>query len=185
MASLYDLLCYHSLTSTDPLVEELLAYLPTRFPSHMFDYFACEHSSDAESVQSTDSSISAFYFDNSTFFPEYFHNLLTFYATPKFSPRLTGTNYKKWPPAENDPRPKRRARRPYSSRKTPDAASSSNCSCLSSPGGEQPEPLPAVETSQQIVAGEVGPQLTNKDLPRRLNKFKLPVRAPCISEKRF
>ena len=27
MASLYDLLCYHSLTSTDPLPEELLAYL--------------------------------------------------------------------------------------------------------------------------------------------------------------
>ena len=36
---------------------------------------------------------------------------------------------------------------------------------LDSPGGEQPEPLPVVETSEQIVAGEVGPQLTNKDLP--------------------
>ena len=31
MASLYDLLCYHSLTCTDPLLEELLAYLPTAF----------------------------------------------------------------------------------------------------------------------------------------------------------
>ena len=31
MASLYHLLCYHSFTSTDPLHEELLAYLPTPF----------------------------------------------------------------------------------------------------------------------------------------------------------
>ena len=37
MASLYDLLCYHSLTSTDPLLEELLSYLPTRSHSHIFD----------------------------------------------------------------------------------------------------------------------------------------------------
>ena len=38
MASFYDLLCYHSLTSTDPLLEELLVYLPTRSHSHIFDY---------------------------------------------------------------------------------------------------------------------------------------------------
>ena len=40
MASLYDLLCYHSLSCTDPLLEELIAYLPTRFHSHIFDYIA-------------------------------------------------------------------------------------------------------------------------------------------------
>ena len=67
-ASLYDLLCYHSLTSTDPLLEELLACLPTRFHSHIFDYNAYEHSSDDESVHSIDSSISAFYSDDSTYF---------------------------------------------------------------------------------------------------------------------
>ena len=43
MASLYDLLCYHSLTSTDPLLEELLSYLPTRFHSHIFDNITCEY----------------------------------------------------------------------------------------------------------------------------------------------
>ena len=64
MASLYDLLCYHSLTSTDPLLEELLAYLPTRFYSHIFDCIVYEHSSDDESVHSIDSSISAFYSDD-------------------------------------------------------------------------------------------------------------------------
>ena len=68
MASLYDLLRYHSLTSTDPLLEELIAYLPTRFHSHIFDYIAYEHSSDEESVHSIDSSASAFYSDDSTYF---------------------------------------------------------------------------------------------------------------------
>ena len=68
MASLYDLLCYQSLTSTDPLLEELIAYLPTRFHSHIFDYIAYEHSSDEESVHSIDSSASAFYSDDSTYF---------------------------------------------------------------------------------------------------------------------
>ena len=68
MASLYDLLCYHALTSKDPLLEELLAYLPTRFHSHIFDYIAYQHSSDVESVHSVDSSSSAFYSDDSTYF---------------------------------------------------------------------------------------------------------------------
>ena len=53
MASLYDLLRYHSLTSTDPLLEELIAYLPTRFHSHIFDYIVYEHSSDDSSIRST------------------------------------------------------------------------------------------------------------------------------------
>ena len=69
MASLYDLLRYHSLICTDPLLEELLAYLPTRFHSHIFHYIAYEHSSDEESVQSIDSSVSEIYSDDSTYFP--------------------------------------------------------------------------------------------------------------------
>ena len=60
MASLYELLCHHSLTTKDPLLEELLSYLPARFPSHTFDYIAYE-SSDIESVRSIDFSISAFH----------------------------------------------------------------------------------------------------------------------------
>ena len=86
MASLYDLLCYHSLTCTDPLLEELLAYLPTRFHSHIFDYIAYEHSLDEESVHSIDSSVSAFYFDDSTSFSQLFYILLLyfFYATTNF-----------------------------------------------------------------------------------------------------
>ena len=84
MASLYDLLCYHSFTSTDPLLEELLSYLPTRFHSHIFDYIVYEQPSDDESVQSFDSSVSAFYYDDSTFFPEYFYIFLVFYAAPRF-----------------------------------------------------------------------------------------------------
>ena len=55
MASLSNFLCYHSLTSTDPLLVEKLSYLPTRFHSHIFDYIAYEHSSDDESVHSIDS----------------------------------------------------------------------------------------------------------------------------------
>ena len=68
MAILYNLLCYHSLTSTDPLLKELLAYLPTNFHSHIFDYVAYEHSSDGESVDSIDPSTSSFYSDDSTYF---------------------------------------------------------------------------------------------------------------------
>ena len=76
MASLYDLLCYHSLTSTDPLLEELITYLPTRFHSHIFNYIAYEHSSDEDSVHSIDSSISAIYSDDSTYF--FYKEFLTF-----------------------------------------------------------------------------------------------------------
>ena len=68
MASLYDLLCYPSLTFTDPLLEELLSYPPTRFHSHIFDYIAYEPSSDEESVNLDDSSVSAFFSDDWTYF---------------------------------------------------------------------------------------------------------------------
>ena len=67
MASLYELLCHHALTCSDPLLEELLSYLPTIIPSHIFDYIAYEDS-DHESVHSIDSSVSAFYSDDSTYF---------------------------------------------------------------------------------------------------------------------
>ena len=66
-ASLCELLAHHSLTTDDPLLEEMLSYLPNRFLPHIFDYFAYE-SSDAESVRSIDSSTCAFYSDDSTYF---------------------------------------------------------------------------------------------------------------------
>ena len=78
MASLYNLLCYHSLTSTDPLLEELLTYLPTRFHSHIFDYIAYEHSSDDESFHFVYSSVSAFYSDDSTYFFNCFISFVSF-----------------------------------------------------------------------------------------------------------
>ena len=68
MASLYDFLCHTSLTSRDPLLEELIAYLPTRFHSHNFHYIVYEHSSDEESVHSIDSSVFEFYSEDSTYF---------------------------------------------------------------------------------------------------------------------
>ena len=68
MASLYDLFCHHSLTNTDPLLEKLLSHHLTRFHSHIFDYIAYEHSSGEKSLHSIDSSISAFYSDDSTQF---------------------------------------------------------------------------------------------------------------------
>ena len=67
MASLCKLLCHHFLTNNDALLEELLCYLPTRFPSHIFDNIAYEIS-DNESVRSIDSSISAFFSYDSTSF---------------------------------------------------------------------------------------------------------------------
>ena len=90
MASLYELLCHHCSTNNDPLLEELLPYIPTRFPSHIFDYIAYE-SSDNESSVSIDYSVSAFYADDSTFFSQILYVFPIFHATPMFLPQLTGT----------------------------------------------------------------------------------------------
>ena len=66
MGSLYELLCHHSLSSSDPLLDELLTYLPTRFSSHIFDYIVYEDSDDDPYY--FDSDVSAFYSDDSTYF---------------------------------------------------------------------------------------------------------------------
>ena len=58
MAKLYEMLCLHALTCSDPLLEELLPYIPTRFPSHIFDYIAYEDSHH-DPIHSIDSSVSA------------------------------------------------------------------------------------------------------------------------------
>ena len=65
MGSLYELLCHPSLSSPSPLLDELLSYLPTRFPSHIFDYIVYEDSDD--DPYCSDSKISAFYSDDSTY----------------------------------------------------------------------------------------------------------------------
>ena len=107
MASLYDPLCYHSLTSTDPLLEEILSYLPTSFHSHIFDYIAYEHSPDEESVHSIASSASAFYSDDSTYFSEILLCPFFLNATPKLLPQGQAEDSKKRLPIENDRRPRR------------------------------------------------------------------------------
>ena len=66
MGSLYELLCHLSLSFHDPLLDELLPYLPTRFSSHIVDYIVDENSDDDPNY--TDSNISAFYPDDSTYF---------------------------------------------------------------------------------------------------------------------
>ena len=97
MASLYELLCHHSLTNNDPLLEELLSHLPTQFPSYIFDYIAYEDS-DHESVHSIDSFVSAFYSDDSTYVLENFHlTFFIFYATPKFLPQRRAQDIQKGP----------------------------------------------------------------------------------------
>ena len=67
MASLYELLCHRSLTCSDPMLGELLSYLPTKFPSLTFNFIANEDS-DRQSVHSIGPSVSAFYSDDSTYF---------------------------------------------------------------------------------------------------------------------
>ena len=105
MASLYDLLCYHSLTSTDPLPEELLADLPTRFHPHIFDFIAYEHYSDEESVNSIDSSISAFHSDDSTYFSKILLYLSYFSCNSKIFTTRTAQDIQKVrrPRTTNDP----------------------------------------------------------------------------------
>ena len=47
MGSLYELLCHHALSSSDPLLDKILSYLSTRFSSHTFDYIFHENADDA------------------------------------------------------------------------------------------------------------------------------------------
>ena len=53
MAGLYQLLRHHSLACSDPLLKNLLSFLPTSFLSHIFVYMAFEDS-DQESFHSND-----------------------------------------------------------------------------------------------------------------------------------
>ena len=110
MASLYDLLCYHSLTSTDPLLEELLSYLPTRFHSHIFDYIAYEHSSEKNQfIQLIHLFLHSTLMIRPTFLRYFIPYLLYFfYATPKLLPRGRAQDGKEGPAAEIDRRPRRR-----------------------------------------------------------------------------
>ena len=135
MASLYDLLCAYSFTSTDPLLEEILFNISTGFHSHIFEYIVYKHSSDDESVHSFDSSVSAFYSDDSTFFLNTFISFLYlfFYATTKFFTTIDWhTTVEKQPPGtKRSATASNRARRPHITKKLPDSASSANCPRLS------------------------------------------------------
>ena len=66
MGRFYEFLCYNYLQFHDPLLDELLSYLPNLFPSHIFDYIVDESSDDE--AHHSDSTISAFYSDDSTYF---------------------------------------------------------------------------------------------------------------------
>ena len=86
LSSFYEILCHHSLTYSDPFLEDLLSYFPTRFSSHVFDYIAYE-SSDNESYISIDSSDFACYSVDSNYFSWIFitSTLLFFFATPRYT----------------------------------------------------------------------------------------------------
>ena len=67
-----------------------------------------------------------------------------------------GTRHTKGPPAENSRRPARRARGPTLYYPEPPCVGEHLQLLppfLSSPGGEQPEPLPTVKTCQLIISG--------------------------------
>ena len=66
MGSLYELLCHDSLSSPNPRLDELLSYLPTHFVSLIFDYVVYDDSD--EDPYYSNSNISAFYSDDSTYF---------------------------------------------------------------------------------------------------------------------
>ena len=63
MGRLHELLCHHSMQFANPLVDELLCYLPTPFHSLTFDKRVCERSNDE--AHHSNSNISAFYSDDS------------------------------------------------------------------------------------------------------------------------
>ena len=106
MASLYDLLCYNLLTSTDPLLAYSLISL------HVFTLLYSIISSTNtlqmmnQFIQSTLQFLHFIPMIQLTFL-ENFYILLIVYATPRFLPPPPGTKHKKGPPAENDRRPRR------------------------------------------------------------------------------
>ena len=114
MASLYELLCHHSLTTSESLLEELLPYLPTRLPSHVCDYIPYESLIMNPFIQSTLHSFNRlfrfcilFRWFNLLFLnPSYFTFL--FFVQPQDLPGRQAIYNTKGPTAENDRRPRRR-----------------------------------------------------------------------------
>ena len=88
MASLYDLLCYHSLTCTDPLLEELLAYLPTHFHSHISITLSMSTPRMRnQSIQLTHLFLNSTLMIRLTFLKYFIPYFVFFYATPRFLPQ--------------------------------------------------------------------------------------------------
>ena len=179
MAGSYELLCHHSLTCSDPFLEEILFYHPTRFPSHVFDFIA-HGSCDNQSNISIDSSVFAFYSDDSNYFSWIFFTLpFLFFVQPQDLSRQQALYITNGPLAENDRQP----RRPEGLRAPGSPVVGKWLQLLppllSSPGGEQPEPLLALKTCQHVAACEVGPHFTIEGLPRRLIRFIFSLMAPA------
>ena len=170
MASWYDFLCYHSLTSTNQLPEEILSYLPSRFHSHTFDYIAYEHSLEEETVPSIDSSVSAFYSDDSYYFSQILYNFPNLYATPSFLPQQRAPDIQKGrrPRTTDDPKegpktlkhPKTAGIGDHLQLLTP---------FLGRPRGVQPEPLPTDQFCELVLARQKRSELPNQYLSQLSN----------------
>ena len=151
MASLYDQLCYYSLTSPDPFLEEILSYLPTGFHSLFLDYVVYEHYLDDESVLSFDSSFFAFYSDDSTYFSEKILYVSYFLCNSKLLPprRAQDIDIKKGcqPTTTDNPDESPKASQ---LQEAPRARKWLQLLApfLNSPHGEQPEPLPTIKAGQ-------------------------------------
>ena len=130
MASLYDLLCCHSFTSTDLFLEKLRSYLPTRFHSHIFNYIAYEHSSDDESAQSNDPPFLHFILTIQRTFFKHLYVFLFFMQLQNFHHNWRVQTYKRATSREQRTT-RERVRRPYSTQKLTASESSSNCCRLS------------------------------------------------------
>ena len=112
MASLYEILCHHSLTTNDPSLEELLCFLPTRllhtFLIKLHMKVLITNQSDRSTLPSLHSTLTI-----QLTFLKYFFILFILYETPKILPQLTGTKHTKRPPAENNGRPGRGSKDPF------------------------------------------------------------------------
>ena len=119
MASLYDLLCYHSLTSTDPLLEELIAYLLHAFIL-TFSIILLTNTPRmrSQSIQST-LRYPHFILTTQLTFLKLFYIVLIFYATPKSLPQGRWHRTYKRVAGRERPTTRRRARGPRPPRSHP------------------------------------------------------------------
>ena len=172
MDSLYDLLCYQSLTSTDPLLENY-SFIFLHVSTHLSSIVLSMNTPRMKN-QTIPSTPPFLHFISTIrpLFPKFFYIFPNLYAAPGFLPQQRAQDIQKVrrPRTTDDPKegPK--------TLQHPETAGIGEHLQLpppfrGSPGGEQSEPLPTVETCDLVVARQISSELLNQSSSDSLINF--------------